>query len=66
MKKSKVLKLTGRNGKLCLVNLKKFEQAEQLVYNDEIYTKIHFNRGYCCVKETPEEVYDKLYPIVVE
>ncbi len=56
----KVLKLTNRDGKACLVNFAKFEQAVSCSTNGETYTKVHFNRGYCSVRETPEEIYDKL------
>ena len=62
----KVLKLTDRDGKVCLVNFKKFEQVVSYSYRDEKYTKVHFNRGYSSVVETPEEIYDKLYPNVLD
>ena len=57
----KALKLTGVDGVLCLVNFDKFET----IVRRGNYTRINFNRGYTEVLETPEEIYDKLYPNIL-
>ena len=61
----KIIKLTDREGNVCCVNFYKVEQVINYAYKEENYSKIYFNQGWIGVKETPEEIYDKLYPIIL-
>ena len=58
----KVIKLTDTDGKVCLINIERVEY----IYIDEKFTKVEFKDNWIGVRETPEEIYDKLYPIIVE
>lgn len=59
----KIIKLTNIKGKICCVNFSEVEYFEKHPSNDNL-TMINFNHGSTCVQESPEEIYDKLYPIV--